>query len=86
MNIGEVELRMVANPASSERSPQAIKVQGITLLRKACNRNRRQVAISRGSLTPRACMITSNSNPAIKVRAAISVIGGMVATPSLMNV
>jgi hypothetical protein len=31
-------------------------------------------------------MITSNSNPAIRVRAAISVIGGMVAIPSLMNV
>jgi hypothetical protein len=31
-------------------------------------------------------MMTSSSNPAIRVRAAISVIGGMVATPSLMKV
>ncbi len=52
--IGEVELRMVASPASSERSPQAISVQGMTLLRQAWNRKRRQVAASRGSSTPRA--------------------------------
>ena len=31
-------------------------------------------------------MMASSSRPAISVRAAISVIGGMVATPSLMNV
>jgi hypothetical protein len=35
VKIGEVELRMVARPAPSERSPQAIMVQGITLLRQA---------------------------------------------------
>src|SRR5579872_4290311 len=31
-------------------------------------------------------MMTSSNNPAISVRPAISVIGGMVATPSLMKV
>jgi hypothetical protein len=86
VNIGDVELRMVASPASSERSLQAINVQGITLLRKACNMKRRHVSASRGRLSPRARITTSNSNPAIRVRAAIRVVGGMVATPSLMNV
>ncbi len=86
MKIGEAELRIVASPASTERSPQASKVQGITLLRQACNRNRRQVAASRGSRTPRQRMIASSNSPAIAVRAAIRVIGAMVATPSLMNV
>src|SRR5579872_4535853 len=42
VNIGEVELRMVASPASTERSAQAIKVQGTTLLRQAWNMKRRQ--------------------------------------------
>ena len=85
VKIGDVELRMVASPASSERSPQASMVQGITLLRQACNRKRRQVAASIGSVTPRQRMMTSSSSPAIRVRAAIKVIGGIVATPILMK-
>ena len=88
MKIGDVELRtLVARPASSgERSPQAIMVQGITLLSQAWNMKRRHAAASRGIRTPRQRMIISSSTPAIAVRAAISVIGGMVATPSLMKV
>ena len=35
VKIGDVELRMVARPASSARSLQAIMVQGTTLLRQA---------------------------------------------------
>ncbi len=85
VKIGEVELRMVARPASSERSPQAIIVQGITLLRQAWNRNRRHVAASVGKLMPRHRITTTSSNPAISVRPAIRVIGGMVATPTLMK-
>ena len=85
VKIGDVELRMVARPASSERSPQAIIVQGMTLLRQAWNRKRRQVAASRGIRMPAQHMIASNSAPAIAVRAAIKVIGGMVATPTLMK-
>ena len=85
MKIGAVELRMVASPASSERSLQASMVQGITLLRQAWNRKRRQVAASLGSVTPRHRMMTSSSSPAIRVRAAIRVTGGMVATPTLMK-
>ena len=84
--IGEVELRMVASPASSARSAQAISVHGITLLRQAWNRKRRQVAASFGNRSPRPCMIASSSRPAIDVRAAIRVTGGIVATPSLMKV
>ena len=34
---------------------------------------------------PRQHMIISSSTPAISVRSAIKVIGGMVATPSLMK-
>ena len=65
VKIGDVELRMVARPASSERSPQASMVQGITLLRQAWNRKRRQVAASVGIRMPRQRMITSSSSPAI---------------------
>jgi hypothetical protein len=86
VKIGEVELRMVVSPASTERSAQAISVHGITLLRTAWNTKRRQVAASVGSRKPRPCMMRSSSTPAIDVRAAIRLIGGMVATPSLMKV
>jgi hypothetical protein len=86
VKIGPAELRMVASDASTWRSPQAISVQGMTLLSTAWNAKRCQVAASVGILMPRAHMTTSSSNPAIAVRAAISVIGGMVATPSLMKV
>lgn len=57
----------------------------MTLLRHAWNAKRFQVAASTGILTPRQRMIRSNSTPAISVRSAISVTGGMVATPSLMK-
>src|SRR5207244_13554506 len=39
-----------------------------------------------GLSSPRQPMISSNSTPAINVRPAIRVTGGMVATPSLMKV
>ena len=86
MKIGAVELRIVASPASSVRSPQATMVQGMTLFMPAWNRKRRQVARSVGMITPRARMMTSSSSPAIAVRPAIRVIGGMVATPIRMKV
>ena len=47
---------------------------------------RRHTPMSRGIAIPRICMTTSNTPPAISVRAAISVTGGIVATPILMNV
>jgi hypothetical protein len=47
---------------------------------------RRQVARLDGIVRPRQRMMESNKSPAIEVRAAISVIGGMVATPTLMKV
>ena len=86
VKIGAVELRMVATPASSARVPQATIVQGMTLLRQAWNRKRRQVAASVGNAIPRQRMIATSSRPAISVRAAISVTGGIVATPTLMKV
>ena len=58
----------------------------MTLLRQAWNRKRRQVAASTGILTPRQRMMITSSNPAISVRHAIKVIGGMVATPTRMKV
>ena len=86
VNIGAVELRMVATPASNACAPQATIVHGITLLRQVWNRKRRQVVASTGILTPRQRMMASNSDPAISVRHAIRVIGGMVATPIRMKV
>src|SRR6185312_17354436 len=86
VKIGEVELRMVASPATTSSSAQAIKVNGTTLLRQAWNRNRRQVAPSRGNVSPRQRSTVTRMAPAIRVRAAIKVTGGMVATPSLMKV
>ena len=80
VNIGAVELRMVATPASSARVPQATIVHGMTLLRQAWNRKRRQFAASAGNLIPRQRMIATSSSPAISVRPAISVTGGIVAT------
>ena len=74
------------HPASSACDPQATIVHGTTLLRQAWNRKRRQVVASTGILTPRQRMIASSSTPAISVRHAIRVIGGMVATPIWMKV
>lgn len=82
---GVVALRMVASPASTLRSAQAISVKGSTLLRQAWNRKSRQVARSRGRLKPRQRIIATRTAPAISVRAAISVSGGIVSTPILMK-
>jgi hypothetical protein len=82
---GVVEFRTAARPASTVRSAQAIRVKGTTLLRQAWTRNRRQVAASRGRAMPRARATARSTVPAIVVRAAIRVSGGIVATPSLMK-
>lgn len=86
MKIGEVELRMVASPASTLRSAHAMSVNGSTLFRQACTTKRRHTAGSVGSFTPRMRSTASSSRPAMSVRAAISVTGGIVATPILMKV
>ena len=83
---GEVELRMVARPASTERSAHAIKVKGITLFNRACTAKRRHTAGSLGIGMRCAIIQSRRSDPAINVLAAMSVNGGMVATPTLMNV
>jgi len=44
------------------------------------------VAASVGMATPRQRMMASSSNPAIAVRPAMKVIGGIVATPIRMKV
>ena len=61
VNIGAVELRMVATPASSVRDPQATIVHGMTLLRQAWNRSRRQVVASMGIRTPRQRMMATTA-------------------------
>jgi len=86
MKIGDVEFRMVARPASTLRSAHAINVNGNTLSKQACSMKRRQFAASRGSWTPRIQITPSNSEPAKSVRAAMSVTGGIVATPISMRV
>lgn len=85
VKIGEVAFRIVASPASSERSAQAISLNGTTLFRHAWNANRRQLAASPGKASPRQRIKANRMPPAIRVRAAISVTGGIVATPILMK-
>ena len=84
--MGDVEMRMVASPASTACSAQAIRVKGITLLRQAWARNLPQVAASCGQAMPRARITPTSSRPAISVRAVINVSGGMVATSIRMKV
>ncbi len=84
--MGEVALRMVATPASTVCSAQAIRVNGTTLFSPAWNRKRAQVARSCGSRMPRSRRMTARRAPAIRVRAAMKVSGGMVSTPTLMKV
>jgi hypothetical protein len=84
--IGDVEFRIVARPASTLCSAQAIRVKGITLLRHAWDRKRRHVVPFFGKERPCARIRQIKIDPAIKVRAAISVTGGMVSRPILMNV
>jgi hypothetical protein len=86
VKIGDVEFRIVAKPASTPRSAQAMSVKGTTLLRQACVMKRRHVAQSLGRCAPRDRMTARRIRPAIVVRAAIGVTGGMVSTPSLMKV
>ena len=86
VNIGAVELRMVATPASSSRVPQATMVQGMTLFMHAWNMKRRQFSASVGILMPRQCMMAISNSPAISVRPAISVTGGIVVTATFRNV
>jgi hypothetical protein len=86
VKIGEVELRMVARPASTIVSPQAIKVKGTTLLRQAWTRKLSHRPRSLGKAMPRRRMTSSRSKPAIRVRAAMKVTGGIVSTPTRMKV
>lgn len=86
VKIGDVALRMVARPASIERSAAAINVNGTTLFRQAWNMKRRQLTASRGMARPRQRMRPSRMAPAIKVRPAMKVTGGIVSTPILMKV
>lgn len=83
---GVMEFRITASPASMEVSAQATRVKGRTLLRQAWMVKFRQVSRSRGRRIPRRCMIRARMLPAISVRAAIRVMGGMVSTPILMKV
>jgi hypothetical protein len=86
VKIGEVAFRMVARPASTERSAAAIRVNGTTLLKHAWKAKRRQLAASPGMESPRQRMMANRMPPAIRVRAAMKVTGGIVSTPILMKV
>jgi hypothetical protein len=77
---------MVAKPASTERSAHAISVKGTTLFNNACTKKRRHTAGSRGIGTRRTLIQSKSADPAISVLAAMSVSGGIVATPILMKV
>ena len=69
-----------------ERSAHAINVKGTALLSTACSANRRHITTSFGNRKPRQCRTPSRISPAISVRTAMNVTGGMVSTPILMNV
>lgn len=86
VKIGDVALRIVTRPASIERSAAAISVNGMTLLRQAWNMKRRHMTTSRGMTRPRQRMRPSRMPPAISVRPAMKVTGGIVSTPILMKV
>jgi hypothetical protein len=77
---------MVARPASSDCSAQAIRVKGATLFSRAWTKNRRQIPKSRGNAIPRAYIHARRSEPAMRVLAAMNVSGGIVSTPTLMKV
>jgi hypothetical protein len=62
-----------------------MSVKGTTLFRQAWRISRPQVAPSRGSATPRQRITASSRRPAMSVRAVMSVIGGMLCTPTRMK-
>lgn len=62
-----------------------MSVNGTTLLRQACTRNDRQAVRSFGRAMPRSRSNISSKRPAMMVRAAMNVTGGIVPTPTLMK-
>ena len=75
---------MVARPELRLRSPQAIKVKGTTLLSMAWMAKRPHFPIGRHPHGAQA-EDGQQQRSAITVRAAMNVMGGIVATPSLMK-
>ncbi len=85
--IGVVELRIVASPASTVRSAQAISVNGMALFRQACTRKRPHVAASSAGSSPRHRSTASRIKPADQGAGGDeALIGGIVSTPILMKV
>ena len=87
MKIGEVEFRIVARPASTDCSAHAISVNGNHAVEAGLEQEAApERGNSLGSATPRNRSTASSTMAAIVVRPAIKVTGGIVSTPTLMNV
>ena len=82
---GTTASRIAARPLSTVTSPQLIRKNGTTLPITATTRKPRQMPQSRGSRRPVAARNSNRASAARPSRAATRVIGGMVATASLMN-
>src|SRR5262245_40354798 len=83
--IGDIELSTPASALSTYCSPHANSVHAAILLKNPWTSSRRQVDLSFGNRAPWCHMIASRNTAAITTRIAISVIGGIVATATLIN-
>ena len=83
---GTVDMRIAVNPLSMRVSPQLIRLKGMALpITPMTNEQPSHSRRPRGHVRPRtATMITSTSAP-MPIRAAATVIGGIVSTASLIS-
>ena len=87
VKIGEVELRMVARPASTVFSRPRDQREGDDAVEAGLDQEAQpQPAVPRQRDAAQRASPASRIDPAIKVRAAIKVTGGIVSTPTLMKV
>ncbi len=84
-NTGDVEFNILASALSTNCCPHANTVQALILVRNDCTKSNRQVFPSRGKRSPFQITITLKKIAAIKTRVAISVIGGIVSTATLIS-
>ena len=85
VNSGVVAWRMAASDESMYCSPQVISVNGITMLTRAMNRSFAYVDRSRGRGDRTMSSAVPRTSDPKNSRPAMSVIGGIVSTPILMN-
>ena len=84
-NTGDVEFNTLASALSTNCCPHANTVQAPMLVRNDCTKSKRQVFPSRGKRYPFQITIALKKIAAINTRIAISVIGGIVSTATLIS-